>query len=99
MTGTDKNTKAKNLGVVYHEILSDLTKGYEKEEYGYYAKGLARIYFRYAHACSILKDDFRLCWERRKEIGTANVRAWLAVSYILEVTGIGKLVTSLRGGR
>lgn len=99
MTGTDKNTKAENLGIVYHEILNDLTKGYEKEEYCYYAKGLAKIYFRYAHASSILKDDFRICWERRKELGTTNDRAWLAVSYILRITGIGRFLTKLRKGR
>ena len=95
MTGTDKFIKAENLGIVYHEILSDLTKGYEKEEYEYYAKGLSKIYFRYAHLNSILKDDFRLCWKKRS-FGSIKVRSWLAISYLLEVLCFGKFVTALK---
>ena len=97
MTGTDKYKKAWNLSLIYHEILSDLTPRHEKEEYRYYVKGFAQIYFRYAHACSRLKDDFRLCWKQR-EHGTLDVKIWLIMSYVLDITCVGRLLTTLRKG-
>ena len=99
MTGTNKYTKAQNLGNIHHEIFSNLTPGHEREEYDYYAKGYAKIYFRYAHACPMLKDVFRLCWEKGREVGTVYARSFLAISYILEVAYLGKLITALRKGR
>ena len=95
MTGTKIKAKAENLGIVYHEILNDLTKGHEKEEYEYYAKGLAQIYFLYAHASSILKDDFHLCWEK-KSLGSIKVKVLLVISYILDVTCLGRVLITLR---
>lgn len=85
VTGTDKQTSAKNRCVVYREILSNLTQGHEKEEYHYYMMEFTKIYLRYRHAYSGMKEVFWFYWEKGKELGmlSVKVRVVLALCYVL----------------
>ena len=78
-TGTDRATVAHHYVLVYHDILSSLTLGHEREEFGYYAKLLCSIlhsFFRYDQG---LEEVFQLSWDLSRQYGSGRLRFQLAI--------------------
>ena len=94
-TGTDKVTEACHWAIIYDDMLSNLTPGYEKEEYVYHTKWFGSVllgFFRYDQG---LKETFRLCWEMSRQYGDGKVRFKLAVYRFLGSFEYGWVVVAL----
>ena len=67
MNGTDDLIAATHLKRINHEILTNLTVGFEDREVSFYAKKFALTYVRYVKVLPDLKEEFRLFWSKAKE--------------------------------
>lgn len=67
MNGTDDLMAATHLKRINHEILTNLTDGFEDREVSFYAKSFAFTYVRYVKVLPELKEEFHLFWSKAKE--------------------------------
>lgn len=67
MNGTDDLIAATHLKRINHEILTNLTVGFEEREVSFYAKSFALTYVRYVKVLPELKEEFHLFWSKAKE--------------------------------
>lgn len=93
--GTDITTKANNYGILFYEILTNLTSGYEREEFNCYAKIICKHYLKYVHESSIFKETFQLYREKCKLYGSWDVRILLSVSNVLHHYRLGWMVFAM----
>lgn len=82
-TSTNEQTKGNHLCIVYREILSNLTLGYEQDECDYYARVIASTYVKDGRMVPEYKEVLLLCREKCKLYGSRSSRLILTVSYIL----------------
>ena len=80
MTGTEYKIRNINFDVIYHDILTHLTSGYEQEEVNYYAKEIALLYVRHKHD---FQEVFQLCRDKCILYGCRGSRLRLDVSHAL----------------
>lgn len=80
---TDEQTKWYHLSIVYHDILNNLTPGYEREECDFYARIIASVYVRDVRMVPEYKEVLLLCREKCKQYGSLSSRLILTISYIL----------------
>lgn len=95
MNNTENRIVGENKSIVYYEILTHLTKGYEKAEYRFYIKGFATVYTRYVHAFVGLKEVFWLYWKNGYYYGSVSTKALLAFCYVLGFFRYGWLITAI----
>lgn len=91
-TSTNNQTKWYHMSLVYREILSNLTLGYEREECDYYARVIASTHVRYVRMVPEYKDVLLLCREKCKQYGSLSSRLILTISYILGKYKYGSII-------
>lgn len=78
--GTDKKTRVINYCVIYREILTHLTSGYEKEEIKYYIKIDAPYFLKYGHDVPDFRVVVNLCRVQCKRY--CGFRSWMRFEVI-----------------
>lgn len=91
-TSTNEQTRMYHLSIVYHDILNNLTPGYEREECDYYARIIASAHVRYVRMVPEYKEVLLLCREICKQYGSRYSQLMLAVSYILGKYKYGSII-------
>lgn len=82
-SSTDKRTQGLYLSIIYREILENLTPGYERQEYVYYANRVGWAYIEYTHDVPEVRETFLLYKAKCREYGTGSLRCWLFLSSLL----------------
>lgn len=82
-TGTDLRKRMEYFRIVYQEILSNLSPGYEQEEFDHHAKWISRVCIRNIRNGSGNYDVLKLCIEKGRLYGSRHVRLLLSVVYYL----------------
>ena len=67
----------------YEVILTHLTLGFEKEEFGYYAERIIGSYFDYIHVTPQFNEVMRRCWILGRRYGSWRFRIRLTIIYFL----------------
>ena len=91
-TGTDNQVRGYYLGILYHDIMNNLTPGYEKQECDYYASKIGNLFIRDSRKTLEIYETFLLCREKCKLLGSRTIRFRLAVNYILGQCRFGKYI-------
>ena len=94
-TSTDRATEAYHWAIVYHDILSNLTPGHEREEFNFHAKRFCSLLpglFRYDQG---LEEVFQLCWDLSRQYGNGRLRFKLAICRFLGSFKYGWVVVAL----
>ena len=95
MTGTEKATAGTHFLKVYHEIQTNLSLGYENNEFDYYANRFCYIYLRYIRFIPEFRDEYRLYWTKAREYHNIGACIRLAISKFLGEFYGGWLVWAL----
>lgn len=82
-TGTDLSTRMANKCIVYREVLSHLTPGYEQEEFDCYAGRINTSYFQYVREVPAFEEVLQLCREKSKQYGNRYLKLKLTAVYYL----------------
>ena len=77
MTGTDSIVIGRSYRVIYHDIVTNLSIGHEKEELSYYAKRYAYYYTKFVKDIPEFKDDWRLYKEKAQTFRCVKVKYML----------------------
>lgn len=93
--GTDKTTKANDYGILFREILVNLTHGHEREEFNCYARIICNNYLKYVHRAPTFKEVFLLYKEKSKIYGSWDVRIILNVCNFLRQCRYGWVVYAM----
>lgn len=95
-TGASERAKAESLQRNYHQVLTELTPGREREEIGYYGKEAARLCVRYARMMPKWREDIR-AWRKKARESHCGIglRMRLAACELLSWTRYGCRVLSV----
>ena len=89
-TGTSERVKLESLLRDYHQVLTELTPGREREEIGYYGKEAARLCVRYARMMPKWREDIKAWQEKARESHCGiGLRMRLAACELLSWTRYG----------
>ena len=94
-TGIDKYSQAKNQGVVYREILSELSPGFERQEINHYVDVVGRSYVKYSLFAPEINDAYQMCMEKGRLYGNWQSRVKLALFSLLGKSKIGPAVLEI----
>lgn len=95
VTGANYNALAESVRVIFRHILTNLTSGYEHQEFDFYAKKFSFFYARFLCIAPGFKEDL-LPWQAKaKDYGSWGVRLRLTVSHYLAKVKYGWVVLSL----
>lgn len=95
-TAASEREKAESLLRNYHQVLTELTPGREREEIGYYGKEAARVCVRYARMMPKWREDIRAWREKARESHCGiGLRMRLAACELLSWTRYGCRVMSV----
>lgn len=82
-TGTDDITRFFNYNIVYSDMLSHLTAGFEEEELEYITMSIGGVVVRFGYKSSICKDMYRLYCDMNKLYGNRRNRLLIESSFAL----------------
>lgn len=82
-TGTDIGTRMANYAIVFLDVLTHLTPGYEQEELNYYSNRTAEFYCKYLREVPAFEEVLQLCLEKSEQYGSHRLRLKLTAIYYL----------------
>ena len=89
-TGTSERVKLESLLRDYHQVLTELTPGREREEIGYYGKKVAYLCARHARMMPKWREDIKAWQEKARESHCGiGLRMRLAACELLSWTRYG----------
>ena len=91
-TGTDDKTRFFNYNIVYSDMLSHLTAGFEEEELEYITMCIGGMFVRYGYKSPICKDVYRLLGNMNRIYGNRGNRLLLGITPILGQFKYGSLL-------
>lgn len=94
-TGTDRSTHITNYGIVYRDVLTHLTPGYEHEELNYYSNRTTEFYCKYLREVPAFEKVLQLCREKSKQYGSRYLRLKLTAIYYLGKFRYGWVVMAI----
>lgn len=95
-TGASESEKAESLLRNYHQVLTELTPGREREEIGYYAKEVTRLCVRYARIMPKWREVLR-AWQAKARESHCGIglRMRLAAGRLLSLSRYGWIVLAV----
>lgn len=95
-TGSSESEKADSLLRNYHQVLSELTPGREREEIGFYGKEVTRLCVRYARIMPKWREDLR-AWQAKARVSRCGMglRMRLAAARLLSLSRYGWIVLAV----
>ena len=80
----------------YHDIITHLTPGYEKQEIDYYILRFVRLFLRHSYHMTELTNDLKVFWQYTRPYKNYGLCVILAICYIFRRSKwIGRCVYSL----
>lgn len=83
VVATPRKLKGVSFGIIYHDILMNLSHNREKAEFDYFASRIGFAYARYVHNVPVFRDVFKDCWEKSKLYGNNIFRLKMTICYVL----------------
>lgn len=82
-TGIGNKTNALNLCIITQEIVSNLTPGYERQEFDYFSTLIFDFDIKYTYEIPIFNEVLKLCYDKGKLYGGNVPRIKCALRYYL----------------
>ncbi len=94
-TGTAKKNTAIHYSIVYQEIITHLTSGFEEEESRFYVRSFSICFCRYAKIEPTYQVVFSLYWGKVRQLKLYSCCLFLAIVYVIGKFKYGWMVYSL----
>jgi glycosyltransferase involved in cell wall biosynthesis len=92
---TDNRNRGINYNIIYHDIITNMTPGHEREEYIFFAPEIGIRYTKYVKEAPEIKETFQLWLEKTNRYGNRFTTTYLSICNSLGKFKYGWLVLFL----